>query len=433
MKALILVESGLIEERASLMLGGRLAAIHVDPADPALPRIGDIRPGRVTRIEPALGGAFVDCDGTAGFLPEARGLAEGEQLPLQYAVPAHGHKLPEFTRDLGLAGFRLTFRPRGRGIGFSRRLDPAERDRITALLPRGQGWLVRGHAQGCPDELLVAEAAQLTQAWAATGKGEHFRDGGALARLWREAPDAAGIVAADPVSYAAGRAWTARFAPDHTERLTRARADDDRFTALDGMIEAASQPDVPLAGGGRLVIEPGRTLAAVDVDSGDATAGDRRSLVRAVNRRAIPEIAWQLRLREIGGLVVIDFLKDSGRADPGLIEGLRHALAPDPAAIKIAARFSEFGTLELTRERRSAALAERHASPEGLLARLARRAVAEARQSRGRPLLLTAGPDLAARLDDATLARWAAALGCPVTMRSDVALRDDRFSVSAAR
>ncbi|WP_323824975.1 hypothetical protein, partial [Pseudomonas aeruginosa] len=86
--------------------------------------------------------------------------------------------------------------------------------------------LVRGHAQGCPDELLVAEAAQLTQAWAATGRGEHFRDGDALARLWREAPDAAGIVAADPVSYAAGLAWTARFAPDHTERLTRARADD---------------------------------------------------------------------------------------------------------------------------------------------------------------------------------------------------------------
>lgn len=433
MKSLILVESGLVEERASLMLGGRLAAIHVDPADPALPRQGDIRPGRVTRIEPALGGAFVECDGVAGYLAEARGLTEGEQLPLQYAVPAHGHKLAEFTRDLGLAGFRLTFRPRGRGIGFSRRLDPAERERITALLPRGQGWLVRGHAQGCPDEILVAEAAALTQAWAATGRGEIFRDGGALARLWREAPDAAGVVAADPASYAAGRAWTARFAPDQTERLTRARADDDRFTALDGLIEAACQPDVPLAGGGRLVIEPGRTLAAIDIDSADATAADRRSLVRAVSRRAIPEIAWQLRLREIGGLVVIDFLKDGGRADPSLIEGLRQALAPDPATIRVAARFSEFGTLELTRERRGISLAERHASPDGLLARLARRAVAEARQGRGRPLVLTVGPDLASRLDEALVARWAASLGCPVTIKPDPACGPDRFSVSVAR
>jgi len=199
------------------------------------------------------------------------------------------------------------------------------------------------------------------------------------------------------------------------------------------LIEAACQPDVQLTGGGRLVIEPGRTLAAIDIDSADATAPDRRALVRAVNRRAIPEIAWQLRLREIAGLVVIDFLKDSGRADPSLIEGLRHALAADPATIKVAARFSEFGTIELTRERRTLALAERHASPEGLLARLARRTVAEARQGRGRPLVLTAGPDLAARLEEATLARWATALGCPVSVRADVALRDDRFSVSAAR
>lgn len=433
MKATILVENGLVEDRASLVLGGRLAAIHVDPADPALPRLGDVRMGRIVRVEPALGGAFVDVDGVAGFLPEARSLTEGEQLPLQYATPAHGHKLPEFTRDIGLAGFRLTFRPRGRGIGFSRRLEPAERERITALLPRGQGWLVRGHAQGCPDDLLVAEAAQLTAAWAATGRGEPFRDGGALARLWREAPDAQGIVAADPASYAAGRAWTARFAPDHTERLTRARADDDRFTALDGLIEAACQPDVVLSGGGRLVIEPGRTLAAIDIDSADATAADRRSLVRAVNRRAIPEIAWQLRLREIAGLVVIDFLKDSGRIDPALIEALRNALGPDPATIKVAARFSEFGTLELTRERRTASLAERHASPDGVLARLSRRATAEARQGRGRPLVLAAAPDLAARLDEALVARWAAGLGCPLTVRPEVSLGPDRFSVSVAR
>jgi ribonuclease G len=200
-------------------------------------------------------------------------------------------------------------------------------------------------------------------------------------------------------------------------------------------------PEAPIPGGGFLVIEQGRTLTAIDVNSG---AGDRRP--REVNFAAAAEVAHQLRLRAIGGLVVIDFIDlrtHSARAP--VLERLAAALADDPAGCELAGA-TRLGLVELTRRRTGPSLAELLTEGCGLAgsgrvprletigAALLRKIAAEARAAPGSRFVLTCAPELAAAFAGALAegrAELERRLGRPLELRTDPSLAREGAHIRA--
>ncbi len=166
-------------------------------------------------------------------------------------------------------------------------------------------------------------------------------------RLILDHPDLVAIRVSPVPRHRALKAWLCRAAPELAERLHREPVD------LLDHVPALLDPEVPLAGGGSLAIEPTRALTAIDVDAGAA----RDPL--AANLAAAAEIGRQLRLRNIGGLVVVDFISlDRAEARAQVMQRLRGAVAEDPAQLRLSAGFSALGLVELARQRRGRSLAE---------------------------------------------------------------------------
>lgn len=191
---------------------------------------------------------------------------------------------------------------------------------------------------------------------------------------------------------------------------------------VDEVLEAALDPVVPLPGGGRLVIEPAAALTAIDVDSAGARPAEANGL-------AVAEIARQLRLRNIGGQVVVDFVSGRDRKPLfRLVEALKQAVAADPVPTHVFG-VSPLGLVELTRERRGSALTEllcrraRAATPETLALAALRSLLAEALARPGKILALRAAPPVAAALAGLAAERAEAErrLGHPLTIREDAA------------
>ena len=341
--------------------------------------IGRLFQGRVRHLLPATGGAFVDIGrGADGYLDDAAGLAEGAALTVQVSRPASTDKPPGLTRRLQLAGAFLVLRLGAEGIEMSRRLAQPERERLRALLSpllaANHGLTLRTAAATAAPEALLADLHQLQAraqslaAAAAPGPAEPGRDWplaaleALLPLLARERP--ARILVDD-------RPVLTRLAALLDQRMPDAAAPEpisSQRALLDGAIETALDPVVPLPGGGRLVIE--RTLACttIDIDGGAGKA-------LAVNRAAAPVVARQLRLRAIGGPVIVDFVAMEGTAARDAVQqALAVAAAADPLGLQLLG-WTRLGHLELIRPRRAVPLAdllpppapapERRGSPSG--------------------------------------------------------------------
>lgn len=268
-------------------------------------------------------------------------LRAGQPIIVQVKADAMGDKAATVTMDVVLTGRLLACAPLGRGVAVSRRLAvdaatrQALRDGLARRAPREVGWIIRAAAAGAAagpvagpvEAALDAEAARLLTLWrdvAAAGSA------GGEPRLLRPPPDAL------------ERLQTAYDAP------TPPPPPGFDFNAL---LATLTRPQVALPNGGRLIIEPTAALTAVDVDGG---AGDALS----VNLAAADELARQLRLRNLGGVVMADFIRLKARGDQErLLARLRAAVADDPMQTDVYG-LTRLGLAEMTRARRGRSLAE---------------------------------------------------------------------------
>jgi ribonuclease G len=329
-------------EVAARLVDGRLEDLLVDPPpdDPA-PRPGAIHRAILGRPLKGLGGAIVDLGGGArGFLRDTRGLAPGRPVLVQVAGWAEARKAPPVTRRLILKGRLAILTPGAPGINVSRSLAADERPRLEAAArramegaPDGVGLVLRSAAAEAEAEEVAAEIAALRRRLAAL--------------------DPSGVpgclIAAAGAAEEAVRDW-----PDPgAEGILRGQGVFDAH-GLWEEIAALRQPFVPLAGGASMAIEPSRAFISVDVDTGEdlsPAAGLKANLA------AMRELPRQLRLRGLGGIVMIDLAPLARRERQRVLDALKAALARDGIATTVAG-FTPLGALELSRRRDRRPLAQ---------------------------------------------------------------------------
>jgi Rne/Rng family ribonuclease len=365
----------------ALVAEGRLVELQISRRDKPT-RVGSIFLGRLERVMPDLAAAFVDIGiGRSGFLrAEDRAGVDtwpplGAPVLVQVRHDGDPDKGPRLSMNVAIDGRYLVYHPLDQAIGFSRRIEgEAERERlrghVEGLLEGGM--VLRTAAAGAGSERLATDAAQLAERWEAFRRlalevqppadlservpGE--RD--PLARMLRDHGASLEEVVLD-------ERHLARTLQDEFDRLgekIRVRWHNGPMPIFDiddvsGQIGTALAPRIVLASGVEVLFEPGETLCAIDVDSASAGGRQGRAPRRAVdvNVEAAPAIAQQLRLRNIAGTVVIDFVTMRSTYDRDKVQAvLAEALADDPVPTQLYG-FTRLGHFELTRARRGATLA----------------------------------------------------------------------------
>lgn len=373
--------------RAAVLTDGRLTDLHIDHADrPSL--LGHAYLGRVERIATALDAAFIDLGGgVSGFLTAAdvrradgrsRQASErigallrtGQPVLVQVKADAVGAKGPSLTMDATLPGRFLIHAPFGRDVAVSKRLGAgparAELTRRIQRLATGSGWIVRAGAATADDGRLAAESEALHLLWrgirdAALGATapcllHNGPDAPARALIEQGGAEPATILVDDEGLARGLTAWCADRAPDLLPRIERHGKPHETPTRLfdlhdlDSAIAGLLDTRVALARGGSLVIEPTEALTVVDVNAGE------RGNPLDVNLDAAAEIARQLRLRNVGGIVVVDFVNMRARGDAErVLAALADAVDGDPVQTQVYG-MSKLGLVELTRARRGSPL-----------------------------------------------------------------------------
>lgn len=384
------------ELRVAIVDGQKLIDLDIESAAKEQ-RKSNIYKGVVTRVEPSLEAAFVDYGAERhGFLPfkeisrayfkegveasRARiqdAIKEGQELIVQVEKDERGNKGAALTTFISLAGRYLVLMPNNpRGGGVSRRVegdDRAElRDALDQLdVPSGMSMIARTAAIGRAAEELQWDLNYLAQLWKAiegAAKGQSgayliYQEGSLVIRAIRDyfSSDIGEILIDTDDVYEQARQFMAHVMPTNVHRVKRYRDDVPLFSRfqIEHQIESAYSRQVNLPSGGAVVIDHTEALVAVDVNSGRATRGaDIEETALKTNLEAADEVARQLRLRDLGGLIVIDFIDMENPKSQREVENrLRDALRHDRARVQTG-KISRFGLLELSRQRLRPALAE---------------------------------------------------------------------------
>ena len=359
----------------------------------------NIYKGRITRVEPSLEAAFVDYGAQRhGFLPlkevskeyfrsqpSNQGrlnikdlLQEGQELIVQVEKEERGNKGAALTTFISLAGRFLVLMPNNpRAGGVSRRIEGEERDQMREAMnglqiPDGMGAIVRTAGVGRSTEELQWDLNNLKTAWDAIVQANDnrpapfliFQESDAVTRGLRDyfSDDVGECLIDQPEAFQKAQEYMQRFMPPDAQRKLKLYQDPvPLFTRyqIESQIESAYSHKVILPSGGSLVIDHTEALVAIDINSARSTrGGDIEATARNTNLEAAEEIARQLRLRDIGGLIVIDFIDMESQANQRAVEDmLRDAVKMDRARIQLG-RLSRFGLLELSRQRLRPALSE---------------------------------------------------------------------------
>jgi ribonuclease E/ribonuclease G len=366
----------------ALVSDGRLVELQVARRDKTS-RVEGIFLGRLERVMPELDAAFVDIGiGRSGFLRAAdrAGLESwpppGAPVMVQMRSENEGSdKGPRLSMDLAMSGRYLVYHPLGAGITFSRRIEgESERERLAAhVTPLLDGGIVlRTAAAGAAGPVLQADAAQILERWEKIRK--HALDGTPPADLTARLPGERDPVARALRDHGATldevilddrmMARTLQDEMDRRQERIRVRWHSGPMPAFEiddvsGQVGTALAERIVLPSGVEVLFEPGETLTAIDVDSAEAGGRQGRAPRRPVevNLEAAPAIAQQLRLRNLAGAVVIDFVTMRSAYDRDKVQAaLAEALKDDPVPTQIYG-FTRLGHFELTRARRGATLA----------------------------------------------------------------------------
>ena len=358
----------------------------------------NIYKGKITRIEPSLEACFVDYGSERhGFLPlkeisrvyfkpgaDLSGrlnirdlLQEGQELVVQVDKEERGNKGAALTTFISLAGRFLVLMPNNpRAGGVSRRVEGDDRDELREALaalrmPDSMGIIIRTAGVGRSVEELQWDLDYLIQIWeaiekASVGRAAPFliyQESNVIIRALRDylRTDVGEILVDDAKMYEEARHFMEQIMPQSLNRLKHYEDRVPLFTRyqIESQIEAAFGRDVRLPSGGAVVIDHTEALVAIDVNSSRATkGGDIEETALRTNLEAADEVARQLRLRDLGGLIVIDFIDMGPPKNQREVEDrLRDALKVDRARVQVG-RLSRFGLLEMSRQRLRPSLGE---------------------------------------------------------------------------
>jgi ribonuclease E len=354
--------------------------------------------GRISRVEPSLEACFVDYGAQRhGFLPlkevskdffrqQPQGgrlnirelLSEGQEIVVQVEKEERGTKGAALTTFISLAGRFLVLMPNNpRAGGVSRRIEGEDRDQMREIMnqlqiPEGMGAIVRTAGVGRSVEELQWDLDNLRSQWdqiaAATQERSApflvYRESDAVTRAMRDylSDDIGEIQVDEALAFQKAQEYMQRFMPADIQRRLKLYSDDiplfTRFQ-IESQIESAYGHKVQLPSGGSIVIDYTEALVSIDINSARATRGaDIETTATNTNLEAAEEIARQLRIRDIGGLIVIDFIDmESVKSQRDVEDRLRDAMKMDRARIQIG-RLSRFGLLEMSRQRLRPSLGE---------------------------------------------------------------------------
>ncbi len=362
-------------------------------------RKANIYKGRITRVEPSLEAAFIDYGAERhGFLPLkeisrvyfdpsvdlSQGrvnikevLREGQEIVVQIGKEERGNKGAALTTFISLAGRYLVLMPNNpRAGGVSRRIEGDDRtearDTLSALnIPADMGIILRTAGVGKSTEELQWDLDYLLKVWTAIETASQqrvapfliYQESNLITRAIRDyfRNDINEIIIDEPALFQQARQFVEQVMPQFLPRVKQYTDPVPLFTRyqIETQIETAFQREVRLPSGGVLVIDHTEALVSVDINSSKATkGGDIEETALMTNLEAADELARQLRLRDIGGLIVIDFIDMTPSRNQREVENrLRDALKLDRARVQIG-RISRFGLLEMSRQRLRPSLGE---------------------------------------------------------------------------
>ncbi len=386
MKRILINSSYGDELRVALVDGAKLYDFDTESPEKTLLK-GSIFKATVSRIETSLDAAFVNFGSDRhGFLPlkdlsnqyykkDKKGkfvctLKEGQEIVVQVTKEERGSKGAALTTQIGLAGRFLVLIPNSKKSGgISRRISGEERDQIKDILnklkiPDNMSAIVRTNGLGRTAEELSLDLAYLLALWDeinntmpnAKSPSLIFRDDKLIVRVVRDyfKDDIEEILIDDMDTFNEAKEFTEAVIPDHAEKVKYYNEEIPLFNRyqIESQIELAFQREISLNSGGSIVIDPTEAMTTIDVNSARSTKGkDIEDTAFKTNIEAASEIARQLRLRDVGGLVVIDFIDMLKEENQSKVEtAFRKAVYSDRARVQLS-NISRFGLLEVSRQR----------------------------------------------------------------------------------
>lgn len=385
------------ELRVALVDGQRLYDLDIENRT-RVQKKSNIYKGKITRVEPSLEAAFVDFGAERhGFLslkeiareyfakkPADIGrlnirelVKEGTEVIVQVDKEERGNKGAALTTFISLAGRYLVLMPNNpRAGGISRRIEGDERselrDAMSGLeIPDGMGVIVRTAGVGRSSEELQWDLNYLIQLWDAVQKASDekrapfllYQESNVIIRAIRDylREDIDQVLIDTEEARQHAMDFVSQVMPHYADRIKHYDDSVPMFNRyqIESQIETAFQREVQLPSGGSIVIDPTEALISIDINSARATRGsDIEETATNTNLEAADEIGRQLRLRDIGGLIVIDFIDMTNSRNQRLVENrMRDALAMDRARVQVG-RISRFGLLEMSRQRLRPSLGE---------------------------------------------------------------------------
>jgi len=384
------------ELRVALVDGQRLFDLDIESGAREQKK-ANIYVGKITRVEPSLEAAFVDFGADRhGFLPlkeisreyfaagETRGrpsikdaIKEGQEIIVQVDKEERGNKGAALTTFISLAGRYLVLMPNNpRAGGISRRIEGEERNQLRDALnqvkiPDPMGVIVRTAGIGRSPEELQWDLDDLLQIWTSIKEASSqkkapflvFQESNVIIRAIRDylRQDIGEVLVDNPKVHQEALSFIQHVMPSYESKIKLYTDDTPLFNRfqIESQIETAFQREVRLPSGGSIVIDPTEALVSIDINSARATKGsDIEETALQTNLEAADEIGRQLRLRDIGGLIVIDFIDMTPVRNQREVENrVRDALKVDRARVQLG-RISRFGLLEMSRQRLRPSLGE---------------------------------------------------------------------------
>lgn len=386
------------ELRVAMVDGQKLYDLDIENRT-RVQKKASIYKGRITRIEPSLEAAFVDFGAERhGFLPlkeiareyfyrsppSGQGrmkikdvLKEGTEVIVQVEKEERGSKGAALSTFISLAGRYMVLMPNNpKAGGISRRIEGEERDQLRDAmsdleLPKGMGIIVRTAGIGKSSEELQWDLTYLLTIWDAVKEaaGQRkapfllFQESNVIVRAIRDyvRQDIGEVLIDGLDAYNEASQFVEKVMPHYTAKIKRYSDEIPLFNRyqVESQIETAFQREVQLPSGGSIVIDPTEAMIAIDINSARATRGsDIEETALQTNLEAADEIARQLRLRDMGGLIVIDFIDMNANRNQRSVENrMRDALEADRARVQVG-RISRFGLLEMSRQRLRPSLGE---------------------------------------------------------------------------
>lgn len=368
---------------AALVEAGKVVEFFIHRGDMLL---GDVYLATVENILPSIDAAFVNLGADRmGFLHASDIPGKGElkdriepkqKILVQIMKEPTGHKGPRVSTSLSLPGRFLVLMPEEKGISISRKvLSPKERSRLKSIVnllkPPGVGVIIRTEAENQSEEEIKEDMETMLEKWqnivttadSVSPPTLIHRDQDLLYRVIREActDDVSEIFIDTPFGQHRVNQLIQTWNLGKNIKVSTYKGSDSLLVAkgIDKEIKSALQSKVNLPSGGYLYVQPTEALTVIDVNSGRFTSSQTQSeTIRQTNLEAVDEIARQLRLRNVGGMIVIDFIDMDNRVDQlAILEAFENALQPDKAKPQVG-QLSDLGLVELTRHRQGQSLSE---------------------------------------------------------------------------